>query len=109
MELVVVYAEVGIRVGDTEGELDGGVKEGGSKGGVGEGEAVDGGLLEGERGLGGTEDEPDEEDDGEEGSEEGGEELPEDGRVEVATVLVLFRCAVFRRFHVQLRHFCVMQ
>lgn len=47
-ELVVVDAELGVGVVGLEGDLDGGVEEGG---GAGEVELVDIGLLEGEVGL----------------------------------------------------------
>lgn len=69
-EAIVVDADLGVGVCGDEGELDGGVDELWIGGEV---ELVDLGLLEGEAGLGGVEEEVDEEDEEEEGGEESGQ------------------------------------
>lgn len=69
-EAIVVDTDLGVRVCRDEGDLEGGVDELRIGGEV---ELVDLGLLEGEAGLGGMEEEVDEEDEGEEGGEESGQ------------------------------------
>lgn len=98
IELVVVDANMGVRVAGVEGGLEYGGEEGGG-GGEGDGgtagevELEDGEVAEVELGFGGAEDEVDEEDDEEDDDDEG-EDAAEDTEVEFATGMVVISVVV---------------
>lgn len=79
-EAIVVDADAVVGVAGVEGDL----QHGGEGVGGGDVELGDGGILEGEAGLGGAEDEPDHQDDEEDDDDEG-----EQRRVEAAAELPL--------------------
>ncbi|KAK4441322.1 hypothetical protein Salat_0467100 [Sesamum alatum] len=91
VELVVVNTDSVVGVAGGEGHLEGG----GEKVGRGDVEGVDGDVLEDEMGLGGAEDEPDEEDYEEDGDDEG-QEGREEATVELSP-FVLVVAAVLGR------------